>query len=126
MKLEQQVCSLDLSRKLKELGAKQESLFWWNWGDFGESSILSMDNHPRTNVMPHVEKHAASAFTVAELGEMLPLENVYPNIVKTIEPNGTWAINFTAHHQNHADTEADARAKMLCYLVENKLIPSQT
>ena len=29
MKLEDQICSLDLAKRLKELGARQESLFWW-------------------------------------------------------------------------------------------------
>jgi hypothetical protein len=30
MKLEEQVTSLELSKKLKELGIKQNSLFWWS------------------------------------------------------------------------------------------------
>ena len=29
MKLEQQVCNLELAKKLKELGVKQESLWYW-------------------------------------------------------------------------------------------------
>ena len=29
MKLQNQVCSLELSKKLKELGVKQESLWYW-------------------------------------------------------------------------------------------------
>ena len=33
MKLEQQVVSLELAKKLKELGVKQDSLFYW-WGTF--------------------------------------------------------------------------------------------
>ena len=30
MKLEDQVCSLELSKRLKELGVKQDSLWYWN------------------------------------------------------------------------------------------------
>ena len=30
MKLEKQVCSLELAKKLKELGVKQESLWFYN------------------------------------------------------------------------------------------------
>ncbi len=29
MKFEEQVCSLQIAKKLKELGVRQESLFWW-------------------------------------------------------------------------------------------------
>ncbi|MEA2240294.1 MAG: hypothetical protein QOC81_5018 [Thermoanaerobaculia bacterium] len=37
MKLEDQVCSLDFAKKLKELRVKQESLFrWQEWRELGE------------------------------------------------------------------------------------------
>ena len=60
MKLEQHVCSLDLAKRLKELGVKQESLFWW-----GE--ITKEVHYCKAGKPLHI-----SAFTVAELGEMLP------------------------------------------------------
>jgi hypothetical protein len=43
MNLNQQVCSLELARKLKELGVKQESYFWWaignGWGGWKKDSV---------------------------------------------------------------------------------------
>jgi hypothetical protein len=121
---------LERARKLKELGVKQDNYFWWiktyspstqdgTPGGYGWSIRAAKDEDDKVN-------ENISAFTVAELGEMLPMENVYPKVIKTIEPNDTWTINFTSRHQDHADTEADARAKMLIYLIENGLPTSIT
>lgn len=119
MKLEQQVCSLDLARRLKELGVKQESLFNWckHSGRFGKWHIrLSKGS---------VAKEYFSAYSVAELGEMLP---AWYRTGKNIDgeekwTGGFWCGGLAMGTKTHfADTEADARAKMLCYLLENNLI----
>src|SRR5437868_5642219 len=75
MKLEDQVTNLELSKRLKELGVKQESLFWWEFyisGDpelkrAGEQECIEGESEPW-----YPSKDCISAFTVAELGEMLP------------------------------------------------------
>lgn len=70
MELEDQVVSLELSKKLKELGVKQESIFSWlqyphtRAGEPNEWE-LSYTKLPVDNPL------WVSAFTVAELGEML-------------------------------------------------------
>jgi len=112
MKLENQVCSLELAKQLKELGVKQESLFWW-WND-GIYHYTLLDG---------VEiEDAISAFTVAELGEMLPND--------FISGTDSWGHYCCWSESNviivddvfNADTEANARAKMLIYLLENNLL----
>lgn len=60
MKLESQVCSLDLAKKLKALGVRRESAFYWN--DEGSGMRLTQDD-PDT----YEWKENYSAFTVAEL-----------------------------------------------------------
>src|SRR5258707_584697 len=69
MNLEQQVCGLDLAKRLKELGVKQESYFAWCDCDVhGEYQIVGFgaaDGEWRI-----------SAFSAAELGEMLPQNRV--------------------------------------------------
>lgn len=121
MTLEQQVCSLDLAKRLKELGVKQESYFWWvdpSDGTREEAIWFIRDNH--VGYKEHV-----SAFTVAELGEMLPK---IENLVSQFFDNGHCQIALMSEGYQaasigiEADTEADARAKMLIYLLENKLI----
>jgi hypothetical protein len=66
------------------------------------------------------------AFSVAELGEMLPYGC---DTCKFVPEEGGWIV----HSEDvpgmnwKEDTEADARARCLIYLVENKLIsPSAT
>ena len=142
MKLQQQVCSLDLARKLKELGVKQESYFWWVQSTLGSWHIWNEN----PNAISYPDLVFVSAFTVAELGEMLHDENLIINTMST-SPGGEphqWCVSLADHiehiqahskkhkegisevyHNEHVeieDTEADARAKMLCYLLENKLI----
>lgn len=132
MNLEKQVCSLELAKKLKELGVKQESLFY-RVDDFilyktstgyytekGAGFDLGLYNRQeKTNSQLY------SAFTVAELGEMLPKQWVSVRMNKD-----EWVIlniDKVKRHKEfivaaYAKTEADARAKMLIYLKENKLI----
>jgi len=117
MKLEDQVTSLRLSKKLKELGVKQLSLFCWCKGGTRNYVIREFE------FKVFYEKWC-SAFTVAELGEMIPagmtLKTFYP------ETENAW-VGFWDEKEKidkifYGNTEADARAKMLCYLLENKLI----
>lgn len=83
MKLQQQVTSLELSKRLKELGVKQESLFYWAYADEttyltikdGHDKIYSFDREDNDELnsfefYPNAEFY--SALTAAELGELLP------------------------------------------------------
>lgn len=137
MKLENQVASLELAKRLKELGVKQESLWYW----------LKAYSDDRYHVVLEggfnkFNKDDYSAFTVAELGEMLP-NTIDINETETTKWHGSTYSNLhtIALLELHkgdieysaigmkryfcsvsGDTEADARAKMLIYLIENKLI----
>lgn len=141
MKLEEQVCSLESARRLKELGVKQESLFYWiyRWNAAQPHlkawflvPIEILDNwvekgNYKIKVKNTIEK-IYSAFTVAELGELLPA------MLETgarLDAILTWSklwhgerIYFCERGELmfEADTEAEARAKMLIYLLENDLI----
>lgn len=135
MKLENQVTSLELSKKLKELRVPQESYFDWY--------LMASNKYPTelrksSKIFRAKTLDFCSAYTVAELGEMLPwyikeiggaleMQKV-SNII-----NKEWGVIYTVDEQTlalhdgvsveeWADTEADARAKMLIYLLENKLI----
>lgn len=133
MTLESQVVSLPLAKRLKELGVKQESIFFHrgvsnntrpepeNW--FYSWSILpsvqAMIENARTQIY--------AAFTVAELGDMLPKQRYWTSICldthrwrfAEFDEDGLAEDNRTSFV---ADTEADARAAMLIYLLENNLM----
>lgn len=122
MNIEQQVVSLDLAKRLKELNVKQESLFWWSIchdceKEYPEGSVkwdLSFDKQHGENI---------SAFTVAELGEMLP-DRAY-SFRGDYEHKWECTIDLLGdeyYTTSGGDTEADARAKLLIYLLENGLM----
>ena len=126
MKLEDQVVSLELAKRLKELGVRQHGEFYWcnpenskgeligdKWVVYRKDGYTVLDDDP-------------SAFTVAELGEMLPW-TVYTR--RTADESKAGRI-WNCFHNPRKDeffsecdlTEADARAKMLIYLIEKGLV----
>lgn len=117
MKLEDQVCSLELAKKLKELGVKQKSLFSW-------VEILAFDAGWKIE-MVHAPVTGISAFTVAELGEMLPAE-IDGYFIEYWNNHWQGGINYMVSHKTEGSvsalTEADARAKMLIHLIEKGLV----
>ena len=126
MKLEDQVVSLELAKRLKEIGVKQESAFYWFEG-VNEIGLVD-----RAYAWPPKEKHTA-AFTVAELGEMLPQtfidksdDGQYFAQVNIFKQYSNWAICYETSKRRvctaEMETEADARAKMLIYLIEQGIV----
>lgn len=136
MNLEKQVCSLELAKELKELGVKQESYAVWH------SKHIWLAPEKSLGVGTWNKEDIVSAFTVAELGEMLPEKVEYKNELLDIrqvlnieqsfyevEVNGDVSDYFDREYQLKIGAktftdfnEANARAKMLIYLIKNKLI----
>lgn len=122
MQLESQMVSLELSKKLKELGVKQESLWKWFYGGIDTPGII-----PTGKVTNQAfDDWKCPAYTVAELGEILgkPMRDVW--ISYEVGMCGAIAFLFKRGtteliKEITGDTEANARAKMLIYLLENKL-----
>lgn len=122
MKLEEQIIDFGLSKELANLGVKQESLFYW----MSKSKQLAKKR-------PTGGEDYYSAFTVAELGEMLPEDiKEYSLVIQKMLYD--WWVGYEVvlpedkkkskkiclHFER--DTEVNARAKMLIYLIENKLV----
>ena len=135
MKIEKQVTSLDLSKSLKSLGVKQDSYFQWftKVDDDGDTGIWEVKECRQFG-----SKGYCSAFTTTELGEMLPdafidvedsLERQFELVlIKEGEEYKVYYEYFIESVRTSEFTEkieANARAKMLIYLLENKLIPKE-
>ena len=133
MELTKQVTSLELSKKLKELGVKQESLFWWHgkeeWvnkksktisGDICTVKILDAKLHWSIgrcrNESPDCKENY-HAYTVAELGELLPRSCRTQKSMKE-----EWHCHKESCVSLYGNTEANARAKMIIYLLEINLM----
>lgn len=141
MELDKQVCSLDLAKRLKELGFKQDSLFGWEiptTNNGGNIPIRQIDRAKvvQSNLRPELcdwskkrygGEHWA-AFTVAELGQMLPFgisarKCLDGQWAYYANDNLVWPEIIRRTSQENDFNEADVRAKMLIYLLDHKLIP---
>lgn len=115
MKLENQVCSLELSKKMRDLGFEQESAFYWrNAGQVG----WQIENEVW---MRNKKEDAYSAYTVAELGEIINKN------LKVFDSWREWKncpIDFEPKEDEIPKTIFDPNywAKMLIYLKEQNLI----
>lgn len=148
MKLESQVTSLETSKKLKELGVKQNSLHWWArsregvnvplenciWSEWELYNFYAEDVRIDDGETPR-EEVSISAFTASELAEMLPVTIRFDNrvyflgIKKDSQGDGYWAYYATSDGKpGHTlelfirDTLVEALAACLIHLIENKLI----
>ncbi len=126
MEIKQSVVNLELSKKIEKLGVKQDSLWWWFVDGCEAHSTLPLSFYLAMERINENDYKYYSAFTVAELGEMLP-ESCWSKSGETIsaleisKTDGKWWISYNDEFIQ-ADTEANARAKMLIHLIENKLM----
>jgi hypothetical protein len=146
MKLENQVCTIEQAKKLKELGVIQDSLFYYRNYQYSKHKLRHNGNRPTPNQQvfndlalgtdlhsDYVMNESYSAFTVAELGELLP---------RALQPDGhNWSyyhrhcwkgesVGYTAFgmepiEQGWHTYEATARAEMLIKLLESGKITAE-
>jgi len=110
MELHEQLASPELCNQLHKLGVTAPSVFWRDWTGSKSDELEWAENFE-----PYFCEDNVNAYSATELGEMLPNTEY---CLSRREPNGKeWRCGNQIE-----STEADARAKMLIYLLENKLI----
>ena len=121
MKLENQVTNVELSNKLHELGVTEPSLFF-------RDSTKSKEEDIEFWGKPDYCPDNVACYTTAELGELLP--NGIDYIITTTKCANRWLCRCEhikgafreILHDEWDETEANARAKCLIYLIENNLL----
>ena len=118
MELKDQVTSVELSNKIHELGVIFPSMFYRDWTGAKEEEIQMWET-------PDYCPDNVNCFTVAELGEKL---QDYSGNVEYDGKFKKWRIIYfeSSYTTEIIGSEADARAKLLIYLLENKLLKAKT
>lgn len=143
---EQNVTSLEWSKKLKEAGWPQEdSVFRWaiqKWGDyhvepFVEYALVGEMWNPITQEPHHKTHTLIAAPTAEEILRRLPdcIEPDFRIFVDRRLPSKKWTVNYRTPidaliprkaktmHEETSVTLANAAAAMWIYLKENSLLP---
>lgn len=150
MKIENQVCSLEQAKRLKELGITQESYFSWcgdetqrlwdngkdglavsDWVYVSETIPLNNQEADHREMVPSAKPFAA-AYTVAELGAMIQQIGVYTSVNTVLMG---WAVHHVNGYKDYElrqpgnlntyKTEAEARATILIELLEDRKISAE-
>jgi len=139
MKLEETTCSVELAQKLKELDVAQDSIFYWIKEAF--LGVADQNTLYQPDERQDGKRLGVSAFTSAELGEIIPYSlGVYFNFTTYHMEEGGWFVDYTDMRLESigqpfkfggiaekmifqsAEKEVDARAKLLIALKQNNLI----
>ena len=135
MKIENQVCTLEQAKRLVRLGIAQNSIWVYI---FSPDNIISTNNGlyhygvaneiMSDNNGSEFDSKSASAFSATELGDILPdlisTDRQYEFV--TIKEDDCWLVRYVCGNSLlkplcavGGGTEAEARANMLIYLLEN-------
>lgn len=136
--IEKQVTSLELSKRLKELGVEQESLFYWSEDEHGLPSGWQIYHHNENLGVEEwfsKDERCISAFTASELLDLLPqtitIKKLTYQIFISAGLDKQFFVVYADEKDYHDNFEApiimrhnlcETLARMLIYLLEQGLM----
>lgn len=125
MKIENQVCTKLQGEKLEDLGIDCKPVFCYclvNGSSDNSYSVLLPTNYDLADIPDLATTWQAPAFTVAELGVMIDWNFVAPYMPDNKDSNFYCHTNDDDFKNTN---EAQCRADVLIYLLENNLITTK-
>jgi len=122
MRLENQVVSPILSQEMAKEGAKQDSIWYWTWAEWNGETEWVLEAQ---DAIAKLKKEHFSAYTVAEMGEMLKHHAEVLPVWNKYNMGTEWfsdIYTIKGHCQINEKKEADARGEMWLYLERNGLL----
>jgi len=113
MKIENQVCTAQQGKRLMELGISNESLFH----HVIEETALGIER--RVAYLASPPNNHIPAFTVAELGVMMPSGYDTMRLEADLNKWRGYDLDGADCPSDFFDTEAECRAAMIIFLLEN-------
>lgn len=127
MNIESKLTSLELSKRLYELGVKQESLFYWNLYGDGIKIWYEIRYHEQNSTSVQF-----SAFTALELLELLPYKIINNGELFRLDIfklKKEFKVSYINHYYDlyyfFEENVCDSLARMLIHLLENNLLETK-
>ena len=128
MKLENQVCTFEQAKKLKELGIEQKTLFQWKHNDTQTVVIETPMAMWIEKYVPPIGNKYYAAFTLSELSIMLPSETYIKRTGSEDSEytNWEWIDEGNEAGWGNYNTQVEAAADMLIIYLEKNKLPVET
>lgn len=131
MQLSKQLCELQQSVRLKELGVIQESVFWIYQERTPTNSNMVLYGYPQANMPWQISKTGKPSsistnrvfreyalYSVSELGVMLPPETSSYYYINPIIEEAIWICEYPSIDNVISGNQAEVMARMLINLIE--------
>lgn len=112
---EKQCVSLKTAIRMRDLGFRQDSSFFWRVYKATGEAVLTSDDYCKANKGDY--EHY-SAYTTSELGVILNVSGIYTSFCGSPKASTKIIIKFSLEEYK-ANTEVEARGLMACYRKEN-------